>query len=96
MTYSTLNEKLAHCIPVKVSYSAKDYAKLYVREIIRFQGVPLSIISNQCTQFTSKFWKSFQKGLSTHVKLSKKFYPQIDGQAEHTIQTLEDMIRVGV
>ncbi|WMV13747.1 hypothetical protein MTR67_007132 [Solanum verrucosum] len=45
------------------------------------------------TQFTSPFWKSFQKGLGTKVRLSTTFHPQIDGQVERTIQILEDTLR---
>ncbi|WMV09747.1 hypothetical protein MTR67_003132, partial [Solanum verrucosum] len=33
-------------------------------------------------QFTSHFWKSFQKGLVTQVNLSTSFHPQTDGQAD--------------
>ncbi|KAH0633114.1 hypothetical protein KY284_035900 [Solanum tuberosum] len=36
--------KSAHFIPVKVSHSVEDYAKLYIREIVKLHGVPLSII----------------------------------------------------
>ena len=56
-------------------------------------GIPLPIISDRGAQFTSHFWRSFQKSLGTQVKLSTAFHPQTDGQAEHTIQTLEDMLR---
>ena len=56
-------------------------------------GVPLYIISDRGPQFTSHFWKSFQKGLGTQVNLSTTFHAQKDGQAEHYIQTLEDMLR---
>ena len=38
----------------------------------------------------------FQKCLGTKVKLSTTFRPQIDGQAERTIKSLEDMLRVCV
>ena len=55
----------SHFIPVKVSHSAEDYAKFYLREMVRFHAVLLSIISDRGTQFTSHFWKSFQKGLGT-------------------------------
>lgn len=34
-----------------------------------------------------------KKGLGTQVKLSTTFHPQIDDQAELTIQTLKDMLR---
>ena len=39
---------------------------------------------------------SSQKGLGTQINLSKTFHPQMDGQAERTIQTLEDMLRACV
>ena len=85
--------KSAHFLPVHTSYTAEDYARLYIRELVRLHGVPLSIISDRGTQFTSQFWKAFQKGLGTQVLLSSAFHPQTDGQAERTIQTLEDMLR---
>ncbi|WMV18820.1 hypothetical protein MTR67_012205 [Solanum verrucosum] len=88
--------KSAHFLPVKVSYSAEDYAKLYIKEIVNLHGAPLSIISDRGAQFTSYFWRSFQSGLGTQVKLSTAFHPQTDGQAERTIQTLEDMLRACV
>ncbi|WMV46414.1 hypothetical protein MTR67_039799 [Solanum verrucosum] len=88
--------KSAHFLPVKVSYSAEDYAKLYIKDIVKLLGAPLSIISNRGAQFTSHFWRSFQIGLGTQMKLSTAFHPQTDGQAERTIQTLEDMLRACV
>ena len=35
--------------------TAEDYAKLYIRELVRLHGVSLSIISDRGTQFTSQF-----------------------------------------
>ena len=60
---------------------------------MRLHAIPLSIISDQAPQFTSRFWRSLQKGLGTKVKLSTTFHPQTDGQEERTVQTLEDMLR---
>ena len=85
--------KSAHFLPVRTTYEAEDYAKLYLKEIVKLHGVPVSIISDRGTQFTTKFWRSFQEGLGTRVSLSTAFHPQTDGQAERTIQTLEDMLR---
>ena len=80
----------------KTIYSAEDYANIYITEIVRFHGVSLSIISDRGPQFTSHFQKSFQKGFGTQVNLSSLFHPQMDGEVERTIQTLEDMLRACV
>ncbi|WMV32386.1 hypothetical protein MTR67_025771 [Solanum verrucosum] len=47
--------KSTHFIPGRTDYSAQQLAKVYVKEIVRLHGVPLSIISDRGMQFTSKF-----------------------------------------
>jgi transposase InsO family protein len=88
--------KSAHFLPVKTTYSAAQYAKLYVERIVSLHGVPLSIISDRGPQFTAHFWRSFQAALGTRLDLSTAFHPQTDGQSERTIQILEDMLRACV
>ena len=88
--------KSSRFLAVKTIDLAEDYVKLYINEIVRLHGVPLSIISYRGPQFTSYFWKSFQKGLGTQVNLSTTFHLQTDGQAERTIQNIEDMLRACV
>ena len=85
--------KSAHFIPIKSSLSAEYYARIFIDGIVCHHGIPLSIISDRGAQLTSRFWRSFQEGLGTKVKLSTAFQPLTDGQAEHTIQTLEDILR---
>ena len=51
--------KAAHFLPVKTNYTAEEYARLYIKEIVRLHGVTISIISYRGAQFTAKFWKSF-------------------------------------
>ncbi|WMV08156.1 hypothetical protein MTR67_001541 [Solanum verrucosum] len=46
----------AHFVPFIVDYNAQQLAKVCVNEIMRLHRVPLSIISDRGTQFTSKFW----------------------------------------
>nr|GEU85498.1 putative reverse transcriptase domain-containing protein [Tanacetum cinerariifolium] len=38
-------------------------------------------------------YESLQKALGTQLDLSTCYHPEIDGQSEHTIQTLEDILR---
>ena len=64
----------------------------YILKMVRHHGVSIS----KGAQFTAQFWKSFQKGLGSKVNLSIAFHPQTDGQAERTIQNLEDMLRACV
>ncbi|GJT03436.1 putative reverse transcriptase domain-containing protein [Tanacetum coccineum] len=56
-------------------------------------GVPISKISDRDGHFTSRFWQSMKEALGTQLDISTAYHPQTDGQSEHTIQTLEDMLR---
>jgi len=88
--------KSAHFLPVKITYSIAQYARLYIREIVRLHGVPASIISDRGPHFTSQFWRKLQEALGTQLNFSTAFHSQTDGQSERTIQTLEDMLRMSV
>jgi transposase InsO family protein len=88
--------KSAHFLPIKETDEMNTLAQLYVKEIVTRHGVPISIISDQDSRFTSHFWKSLQKALGTKLDMSTAYHPQTDGQSERTIQTLEDMLRACV
>ncbi|WCJ39071.1 Transposon Tf2-6 polyprotein [Euphorbia peplus] len=88
--------KSAHFLPVRVDYSLDKLAGIYVNEVVRLHGVPLSIVSDRDPRFTSQFWQSLHRALGTRLKFSTSFHPQTDGQSERTIQTLEDMLRACV
>ncbi|KAJ0705064.1 putative nucleotidyltransferase, Ribonuclease H [Helianthus annuus] len=88
--------KSAHFLPMKETFSMERLAKLYVDEVVSLHGVPLSIVSDRDSRFTSHFWTSFQKAMGTRLNLSTAYHPQTDGQSERTIQTLEDMLRACV
>ncbi|XP_070045324.1 uncharacterized protein [Nicotiana tomentosiformis] len=47
--------KSAHFLPVRTMYSAEYYARLYIKEIVRLHGVPVSVVSNRGSQFTTNF-----------------------------------------
>jgi hypothetical protein len=88
--------KSAHFIPIRMNYSLDQLAQLYVEEIVRLHGIPVSIVSDRDPRFTSRFWKSLHKVLGTNLNFSTTFHPQTDGQSERTIQILEDMLRACV
>ncbi|KAJ9539058.1 hypothetical protein OSB04_031791 [Centaurea solstitialis] len=80
--FSSTWYKSAHFLEMQETLPLDKLAKLYINEVVRRHGVPLSI-----------FWHGLQEGLGTKLKLSTAYHPQTDGQSERTIQTLEDMLR---
>ena len=85
--------KSAHFIAARESWSMEKLAETYVKEIVKVHGVPLSIVSDRDSRFTSKFWQGMHEQMGTKLCLSTAYHPQTDGQSERTIQTLEDMLR---
>ncbi|KAD3067059.1 hypothetical protein E3N88_34939 [Mikania micrantha] len=88
--------KSAHFLPIREDYKMEKLSSIYIKEVVSRHGVPLSIISDRDSRFTSRFWQTLQKALGTRLDLSTAYHPQTDGQSERTIQTLEDMLRACV
>ncbi|GKC98821.1 putative reverse transcriptase domain-containing protein [Tanacetum coccineum] len=88
--------KSAHFIPTQETDTMETLTRLYIKEIVSRHGVPISIISDRDSHFTSRFWKSLQNALGTQLDMSTAYHPETDGQSEKTIQTLKDMLRVSV
>ena len=57
--------KSAHLLLVRTDYSLDKLADLYIKEIVRFHGIPISIISYRDLRFTSRFWGKLQEALGT-------------------------------
>ena len=85
--------KSAHFLAMRMTFTLEAFCILYIQEIVRLHGVPVSIVSDWDPKFTANFWKSFQRAMRTQLVISTSFHLQTDGQSERTIQTLEDMLR---
>nr|GFA28415.1 putative reverse transcriptase domain-containing protein [Tanacetum cinerariifolium] len=48
--------------------SMETLTRLYIKEIVSRNGVPISIISDRDSHFTSRFWQSMQSALGTRIK----------------------------
>ena len=71
--------KSAHFLPVRTDYSLDKLAELYIKEIVRLHGIPVSIISDRDPRFTSRFWRNLQETLGTRLNFSTTFHLQTDG-----------------
>ena len=59
--------KSAYFLAIKMVFNAEQLADLYLKEIVRLHGIPLSIVSDRDTKFVSKFWQGFQSTVGTVV-----------------------------
>ena len=67
--------KSAHFLPIRLDYFMDRLAELYVNEIVRLHGIPLSIVFDHAPQFTSRFWKELQSVLGARLNFSTAFHP---------------------
>jgi hypothetical protein len=67
--------KSAHFLAIKVSLSLERLAKLYVNEIVRLHGVPVTIVSDRDRRFVSQFWKKLHMAMGTNLNFSTVFHP---------------------
>ena len=72
--------KSAHFLAIRVNLPLRRLVELYVSEIVRFDGVPVSIMSDRDMRFTSRFWRTLQEAFGTVLNFSTAFHPQLDGQ----------------
>ncbi|GKC75188.1 putative reverse transcriptase domain-containing protein [Tanacetum coccineum] len=76
--------KSDHFLPMKKTDIMAKLTQLYLKEIVCRHGVPILIISDRDSHFTSS------------LDMSTAYHPQTDGQSERTIQNLKDMLRACV
>ncbi|GJZ85298.1 putative reverse transcriptase domain-containing protein [Tanacetum coccineum] len=80
---------------MKETNTMEKLTRQYLKEVVSRHGVPVSIISDRDSKFTSHFWKSLNEALGTQWIIWLTI-PPTDGQSERTIQTLEDILRACV
>nr|GFA44600.1 reverse transcriptase domain-containing protein [Tanacetum cinerariifolium] len=84
--------KSAYFIPTREIESMDTLTWLYIKEIISRHGVPISIISDRDSHFTSRYWQSLKNALGTQLDMSTAYHHETDGQSQRTIQIFEDML----
>ncbi|GJS97208.1 putative reverse transcriptase domain-containing protein [Tanacetum coccineum] len=65
---------------MREDYKMDRLAILYLNEIVTRHGVPISIISDRGSRFTSSIWQSMQEALGTQLDMSTAYHPQTDSQ----------------
>ena len=69
--------KSTHFLVVRMTFALERFCRLYIREIVRLHGVPVSIVLDRDPRFTAHFLKSFQKG-NGHTTDNEYNFPPSD------------------
>jgi transposase InsO family protein len=85
--------KYATFIPVPKTTSAEDTAKHFFKHIVKYWGLPQSIISDRDTRFTGTFWRELFRIMGSKLCMSSSYHPQSDGQTERYNSMLEEYLR---
>ncbi|KAM2418624.1 hypothetical protein ACFX1W_025288 [Malus domestica] len=85
--------KYATFIPAPVECTAEVAARLFLKHVVKYWGVPRSIVSDRDARFTGRFWKELFKLLGSKLDFSTAFHPQTDGQTERVNALLETYLR---
>jgi hypothetical protein len=67
--------KVAHFIPVKMTYSGAKLAELYMSRIVCLHRLPKKIVSDKGSQFISKFWEKLHESIDIKLNFSSAYHP---------------------
>ncbi|GKC69504.1 putative reverse transcriptase domain-containing protein [Tanacetum coccineum] len=75
---------------MREDYKMDKLARLYLNEIVVRHGVPISIISDSDSRFTSRFWQSMQEALGTCLDMR----PELIQETIEKILQIKDRLKV--
>jgi transposase InsO family protein len=84
--------KMRHLIPCHTTIDVVGLVKLFLREVVRLQGLPKTIVSDQGPQFASTVWGQICSRLGIDCQMSTAFHPQTDGQTERMNAGMEQYL----
>ena len=85
--------KYAIFVPTRKPCGAEQTVDLFFKNIVKYWGMPLSIVSDRDLRFTGRFWTTLFKLVGTELLMSSSYHPQTDGQTERINTLLEDYLR---
>jgi hypothetical protein len=80
--------------PCREEWSTRDLGSQFLKDIVKFRGIPEQIITDRDVRFTSNYFQSMMKELKIKHKMSTAYHPQTDGQTERINQILETYLRM--
>ena len=85
--------KYATFITAATDCTTEETARLFLKNVVKYWGLPKYIISDRDPCFTGKFWTELLKLMGSELHFSTSFHPQTDGQTERVNVLLESYLR---
>ena len=89
LTVTDRATKMTHFIPTWREATAVDTADQFIRYIVKYHGLPRSIISDRDARFMSVFWEQLCSRLNIRLRPSSAFHPQTNWQTERMNGTIK-------
>ena len=86
--------EMVHIVPTWAKATAIDTATMFVVNVVKYHGLPRSLISDRNKITLSTFWTHVCAMLDCQSYNTTSFYPQCNGQAERTVQTVKLFLRM--
>ena len=71
--------KYATFIAAPKDCTAEEMTRLFLKNVVKYWGLPKFIINDHDSRFTRKFWTELFKLMGTKLHFSTSFHPQTDG-----------------
>src|SRR6202453_1508202 len=81
-----------YVLATHTTIKATEVAELYFCEIVHLHGLPESIVSDQDSKFTSKFWQELHRITGGRLLMSTAFLPETDGVSECAIRSVNQVL----
>ncbi|RVW63223.1 Transposon Tf2-2 polyprotein [Vitis vinifera] len=85
--------KYATFIAAPTDCTAEETARLFLKHVVKYWGLPKFIINDRDPRFTGKFWTELFKLMGSELHFSTSFHPQTDRQTKRVNALLELYLR---
>jgi len=85
--------KMCHVVPCCTTINAPSLADLFLDNLWKQHGLPVTSISDRGPQFAGKFWGTVCRRLKIDRPLSTAFHPETHGQTERVNCIMQQYLR---